>query len=129
MKARIRKTGEIVDVIAYNHCSTIRSSRDFVSYIDSDGVEHDRESLNYYWDFESVFIEEDTADNKHWQDLRERAAIAAMQGTITILGSSDRTAYREVVVEGFRGKLKTFPNEIAEFAVTCADSLIEELKK
>lgn len=129
MKARIRKTGEIVDVIAYNHCSTIRSSRDFVSYIDSDGVEHDRESLNYYWDFESVFIEEDTTNNKHWQDLRERAAIAAMQGTITILGSSDRTAYREVVVEGFRGKLKTFPNEIAEFAVACADSLIEELKK
>ena len=48
MKARIRKTGEIVDVIAHNHCSTIRSSQDYVSYIDSNGVEHDRESLNYY---------------------------------------------------------------------------------
>ena len=68
-------------------------------------------------------------EGKHWQDLRERAAIAAMQGTITILGSSDRTAYTEVVVEGFRGNMKTFPNEIAEFAVCCADALVEELKK
>ena len=68
-------------------------------------------------------------EEKHRQDLRERAAIVAMQGTITILGSSDRTAYREVVVEGFRGDMKTFPNEIAEFAVCCADALIEELKK
>ena len=52
MKARIRKTGEIVDVISYNTCSTIRSHQDYVSYIDSKGEEHDRESLNYYWDFD-----------------------------------------------------------------------------
>ena len=111
MKARIRKTGEIVDVIAYNHCSTIRSSQDHVSYIDSDGVEHDRESLNYYWDFESIFIEEDTTDNKHWQYLRERAAIAAMQGLLT---NPSRA-----------GSFKDY----AEGAVACADSLIEKLKK
>ena len=50
MKAKIRKTGEIVDIICYNNCSTIRSHQDSVSYIDSKGVEHDRESLNYYWE-------------------------------------------------------------------------------
>lgn len=44
--------------------------------------------------------------------LRNQAAIAAMQGTITILSSSNR-----------------IPKEIAEFAVACADALIEELKK
>jgi len=70
-----------------------------------------------------------STEEQHLQDVRERAAIAAMQGTITILGSSDRTAYTEVVVEGFRGNMKTFPNEIAEFAVCCADALVEELKK
>lgn len=64
-----------------------------------------------------------------WDALRYKAAIAAMQGTITILSSSDRYAFREVVVEGFRGEKKTFPNEIAQFAVACADSLIAELKK
>lgn len=64
-----------------------------------------------------------------WDALRNQAAVAAMQGTITILGSSDRSAFREVVVEGFGGAKKTFPNEIAQFAVACADSLIAELKK
>lgn len=125
MKARIRKTGEIVDIICYNHFSTIRSHQDYVSYIDSKGIEHDRESLNYYWDFEPIEINID----EHWQDIRERAAIAAMQGVITLLSSSDRTAYREIVVEGFRGIKRTFPNEISEFAVSCANALIEQLKE
>ncbi len=64
-----------------------------------------------------------------WQDVRERAAIAAMQGTITILSSSDRTAFRDIVVEGFRGDKKTYPNEIAQFSIACADSLIDELEQ
>lgn len=42
MKARNRKTGEIVDVISYGG-STVRSDvLDYVSYIDSKGVEHSR---------------------------------------------------------------------------------------
>lgn len=56
------------------------------------------------------------AEDEHWQDVRERAAIAAMQGTISMLSSSD-----EIPDEA--------PNEIAEFSVVCADSLIKELKK
>lgn len=113
MKAKIRKTGEIVDVITYNQCSTIRSSRDFVSYIDSKGVEHDRESLNYYWDFES--IEADVINNEHWNDVRERVAIAALQGILSL--GEDAFSY-----EGAR-------DEIAKAAVDVADSLIKELKK
>ena len=72
---------------------------------------------------------EQIADDAHWQDVRERAAIAAMQGTITILSSSDRYAFREIVIEGFRGDEKTYPNEIAEFAVACANALIKQLKE
>ena len=127
MKAKIRKTGEIVDIICYGGSPLNRSDvLDYVNYIDQQGAEHTEPNhLNYYWDFEPI----ETATDEHWQDIMERAAIAAMQGTITILGSSDRTAYTEVVVEGFRGNMKTFPNEIAEFAVCCADALIEELKK
>lgn len=68
-------------------------------------------------------------EESHWQDVRERAAIAAMQGTITILGSGDGSAYNAVVVEGYTGKEKTYPKEIAQFAVACADAIIEELKK
>ena len=64
-----------------------------------------------------------------WRYIRIQAAIAAMQGTITLLGSSDRYAFTDVVVEGYKGEEKTYPKEITHFAVACANALIEELKK
>ena len=67
-------------------------------------------------------------EKTNWAALRNQAAIAAMQGTITILSSSDRFAFRDIVVEGYRGEKKTYPNEIADFAVACADALIAELR-
>lgn len=113
MKARIRKTGEIVDIICLSG-STIRSSQDTVSYIDSNGVEHDSESLNYYWDFEPIDKEESDA---HWQDVRERAAIAAMQGAIS----------NQKIVLALANN--TIVNNIATFATCLADALVEQLKK
>ena len=70
-------------------------------------------------------IQEQSVD-EHWQDVRERAAIAAMQGTTTILGSN---VFRDIIVAGYRGKEKTYPKEIADFAIACADALVEELKR
>lgn len=109
MKAKLRKTGEIVDVICFSNCSTIRNSLDYVSYIDSKGVEHDRELLNFYWDFEPI----ETTTNEHWQDVRERVAIAVIQG---VLANSD--LFRQFSY-----------NSLAETAVLYADALVEELKK
>ena len=114
MKARIRKTGEIVDVITYNQCCTIRSHQDYVSYIDSKGEEHDRESLNYYWDFEPIETVAEAIDNKHWQDIRERAAIAAMQA---ILSNPNCEIHSESI------------DVIPKNAVLFADALVEQLKK
>ena len=112
MKARIRKTGEIVDVICYNNYSTIRSHQDNVSYIDSKGLEHDRESLNYYWDFEPIEINID----EHWQDVKERAAIAAMQGLLSNPGLLDEISLDYRIT-------------IERIAVEHADALIEQLKE
>ena len=114
MKAKIKKTGEIVNIAEY--------ARIALDQCDSWGstIEVRPEDVE--------LIQEQTED-EHWQDVRERAAIAAMQGTITILSSSDRYAFGEIVAEGFRGDKKTYPNEIAEFAVACANSLLEELNK
>lgn len=53
MKHRIRKTGEIITVISYNS-DTVRKETDSVSYIDSSGIEHVKERLNYYWDLEEL---------------------------------------------------------------------------
>lgn len=112
MKAKIRKTGEIVDIIYYNNFDNIgmeRSSYDFVSYIDSNGVEHDREHLNYYWDFEIISTQDENIT--HWQEVRERAAIAAMQGLL----SCSKTV----------GSVEDF----VDAAVDYANKLVEKLKK
>ena len=52
-KARIRKTGEIVTVISYGGSTMRNDIIDYVSYIDSEGNEHPKEKLNYYWEFVS----------------------------------------------------------------------------
>ena len=110
MKAKIRKTGEIVDVIYHMGSPKSRSDVfDFVFYVDSKGVEHTEENhLNYYWDFESIENEKDY----NWDALRNQAAIAAMQGVMNFFGSID---YNK--------------ETIAKLAVEQADALIEELKK
>lgn len=111
MKAKIRETGEIVDVIYYEGSPYRRSYvLDFVNYIDSHGIEHtEKNNLNYYWDFEPM----ETANNDYnLQDVRERAAIAAMQGVMNFFGSID---YNK--------------ETIARLAVEQADALIKELRK
>lgn len=111
MKAKIRKTGEIVDIICYGGSPNRRSDvLDYVNYIDSQGVEHTEPNhLNYYWDFEPI----ETATDEHWQDVRERAAVAAMQGLVS---NSNRIS-------------TIYYKKCAEQAIRYADALIEELKK
>lgn len=55
---------------------------------------------------------EQNADEKYWQNVRERAAIAAMQGVMNFFGSIDYNR-----------------DTIAKLAVEQADALIERLKK
>lgn len=113
MKKRIRKTGEIVDVISYNkYTNTARNSElDWVSYIDNKGMEHEHEKgLNIYWDFEDV--EEVKSTDIDWKQVRIKAAISALQGylsnTITARGSD---------------------KGLAKWSIETADALIAELKK
>jgi len=97
MKARIKKTGEIVNLANYTKIT--------LDQCDSWGnpIEMKPEEIE--------LIQESTED-EHWQDVRERAAIAAMQGVMNFFGSIDYN--RET---------------IAKLAVEQADALINELKK
>ena len=101
MKARIKKTGEIVNIAEY---ATIE-----LEMCDSYGAP----VCLAPEDIE--FIQEQSVD-EHLQDVRERAAIAAMQGILCVL-----------IVDGID------PNpskeHIAELAVAQANALIEELKR
>lgn len=111
MKARIRKTGEVVEIISYSSFTTRNATLDNVSYIDSHGKEHPCEPLNFYWDFETITDEkEDTFSTTDWNQVRVQASIGAMQ---VILGKNNYDTYKDIAVQ----------------AVGYADELIKELKK
>ena len=125
MKKRIRKTGEIVDVITYNDCSskTKRKKYDYVSYIDSNGTPHYLErGLNIYWDFEDV--EEELTKWIDWEQVRIDAAMTAMNGILT------NDELQSLAFDGRRDKNnREIPVYVSEMAVSFADALIAELKK
>lgn len=110
MKVKFRKTGEIVDIISYSGNTDRNDVLDRVSYIDSNGVEHPREKLNLYWDFESI-QETSIAPNTDWQQVTNQAAIGAMQVMLT------------------KQDVQLFVEDIAEFSVKYARALVDELKK
>lgn len=101
MKARIKKTGEIVNLASY---ATIALEQ------------HDSWGNPIEVKPEEIELIQEPTEDEHWQDVRERAAIAAMQGILCA-----------PIIEGIN------PNpskeHIAELAVAQADALIEELKK
>ena len=52
MKYRLRKTDELVEIVAWETADKgARSESDWVSYIDASGVEHFKEHLTLEWDF------------------------------------------------------------------------------
>lgn len=97
MKAKIKKTGEIVNLASYATI-TLEQCNSWGNPIELKPEEVE-------------LIQEQTED-EHWQDVRERAAIAAMQGIMDFFGSLD---YNK--------------DTIAKLAVEQADALIAELKK
>lgn len=120
MKAKFRKTGEIVDIISYSGNADRNDVLDSVSYIDSKGVEHSREKLNFYWDFESI-QETSIAPNTDWQQVTNQAAIGAMQ---VMLASGVPASLRyQYTNNADNHKI------IASEAVLYARALVEELKK
>ena len=97
MKAKIKATGEIINIASY---AKIKLDK-----CDSYGTPIEVRP-------EDVELIQEQTEDEYWQDIRERAAIAAMQGIMNFFGSIDYN--RET---------------IAKLAVEQADALIEELKK
>lgn len=88
MKAKIRKTGEVVDIVCFN-CNTRRCKYDSVSYIDSKGAEHTEEPFNYYWDFEEISDLDATID---WEQRRYEVAKELLKIIIT---QQNETSYSD----------------------------------
>ena len=123
MKKRLRKTGEIVDVVSFNNFSqSERDDSDQVSYIDNKGVEHHHvRGLNLWWDFEDV--EEVLNTDIDWEQRRYEIAKTMMYAIYLDDGNAERADKSGL---GFEYKdLKGSAQEAVRFA----DALIAELKK
>ena len=115
MKARIKVTGEIVDVFDYRFGSKI-SSDNFVAYTDSNGHPHFEKGVDFSEDFEEV-SEDEARQSDKWE--QRRYEIAKEMLSITYQES------RNILLRG--GDVDT--PDIIESAVKFADMLITELKK
>lgn len=126
MKKRIRKTGEIVAVISYNkYTSTARIPElDWVSYVDSKGMEHEHEKgLNIYWDFEDV--EEVQSTNIDWEQRRYEIAKEVLPGQILFWEKCNELDADDNNDEPWGNSYET----AAKFSVIVADTLMAELRK
>ena len=102
MKARIKATGEIVNLADYAKIT--------LDQCDSWGNPIEVKP-------EEVDLLPDITEDEHWQDVRERAAIAAMQGML----SNPKLIST--------GTLETYYNIDVNKAINFADRLVQELKK
>ena len=126
MKKRIRKTGEIVDVIAwYNLMSAERDMNDSVSYIDSKGNECVKvKGLNLAWDFEDV--EESPKSDIDWKQRRYNTAKDVLTA---IMGRISYDPLTQCACSDLDGERPNPYHGIAQISVEAADALITELKK
>ena len=104
MKARVKATGEIVDIIR-------NSAFDKDSFYDSNGQKYNREELSF--DFKKKSFPK---DDDYWTRLEQQYAGMAMQGLVTrgeVLGSS----------------VQEIARDIAEISCEVARALVEKMKE
>lgn len=106
MKARIKTTGKIVEVEnLYDDGTALVKGRYFkVS------------ELDFFEYFETI----------DWEQRRYELAKAAIQG---ILSTEEEVNFACACTEYKENDKHTVPKAVAQYAVSCADALIEELKK
>lgn len=103
MKARFKATGEIIEVELNENIQPLARTGALHIYSDSVGNNY----LDTELDFENLLLPQD------WEQVRIKAAIAAMQGVLS------NPAFCNISTN------KQFPIKIAIYS---ADALIEELK-
>jgi len=101
MKAKILLTGDIVDVRFFEQRGTAMTN-----------VYTEIGTGRTFYEYELEFLKEESFDEeKHWQDVRERAAIAAMQGML-----ANPTLINDPIIK------------IEEISVSYADALVKQLR-
>ena len=113
MRKRIKKTGEIVEVVNYKSVFSEKRNDDFVTYVDSNGFKHENVKLmNVNFDFEDV-PKNEPSDNINWEERRYEIAKSMLAA---FLSNSCSSVYGG-----------TYERQVKD-AVQYADALIAELK-
>ena len=133
MKGIIRKTGEEITIVSFYGNSDRREPLlDYVSYIDSNGVEHPRERMNLYWDVEVI------NEQKELIEQQVKNAKLALEGANrnleNILNKREMVAMNVFVsiVNGIyaHGNAKYWsPEEIAQTTAKLSDCFMETFIK
>lgn len=110
MKARIKETGEIINISDY--------ARVTLDKCDSYGSPIELS-------FDEVEILQERSDNIDWEQRRYELTKAAMQG---ILSNEEEVGYACSGATYKENEKHTVPKAVAQFAIACADVLINELK-
>ena len=113
MKARIKSTGEIVEVFDYRYGSKI-SSENFVVYTDSNGHAHFEKGVDFSEDFEEL-SEDEARNSDKWEQRRYEIAKSVASG----LCANSNLDVR------FKGN----DENIVRYSIKITDLLIAELKK
>ncbi len=97
MKAKIRETGEIVEVISYHtKYGTSRHIDDKIDYIDSEGIKHTKVPLNYFWDLE--IIGEHFEYDKMMNDTYSKC-IRLDKSCVAVVGGNQESVQLEFTIE------------------------------
>ena len=109
MKAKFKKTGEIVTIVSFSGNNTTRGELDYVDYIDSSGKRIYVNGLNYYFDFEEI----DEFNNKE-----ENTRLLIAKDIVCTLLNKQTDLNKEETIE-----------EITDLALKYTDKLIKKWKK
>lgn len=110
MKARVKATGEIVEVRLCGEWTNMHG--DILPYKTNDGVEYSSHDLSFKID------DERGEPQDYWTRLEHQAAIAAMQGIL----SNPNIVYKDISTE-------TICNHVAERVKEIAHALVEKMKE
>ncbi len=113
MKARVIKTGEIIDVIPQTNPNAVSAS----------DILYSSDYRTYKgWELDFINIEDKHID---WEQRRYELAKAAMQGILSNQHQVDFALSRA----DYGGGKHECPIAFSQYAVACADALVNELKR
>lgn len=117
-KRKFFKTGEIVRVIGWNGEDDKRRKTDWVSYIDSKGVEHEMvKGLNFHWDFEELDTHELYEKREHERNVNGHFCLFAGMAMKSLIAINQGVYTKEAMIKEAVEYAKLLTEELSNWVV------------